>query len=125
MAMVVPPVAETSSARELAAHFNRLGPLPPRLLVAEGRIGSLLFYLDPRLRAGLTADQLQQCPADDLPPLRPGDVIAVPEWKVAKLQARMNLEGRRYESVGPYRLYHIAKPRPQNTPLSLWEMGKG
>ena len=111
MAMVLPPVAETCSARELAQHFNRLGQVPPRLLVTEGRIGSLLFYLDPQLRAGLRADQFQQLSANELPQLRPGDVIAVPEWKVPKLRRYFDVDHNRYESVGPYRLYRVTSPR--------------
>ena len=113
MAMVLPPVAETFSARELARHFNRLGQVPPRLLVAEGRIGSLLFYLDPQLRAGLRADQLQQLSANELPPLRPGDVIAVPEWKVPKLRRYFDVDHNQYESVGPYRLYRVTARRSE------------
>ena len=57
---VLPPAAEIYSARRLAKHFNRLGQLPARLYLAEERIGSLVFYLDPRLRAGLKRDQVVQ-----------------------------------------------------------------
>jgi hypothetical protein len=116
MATVLPPMAEIFSARELARHFNQQGCVPSRLLVAEGRIGSLVFYLDPRIRATLTADQVQQLPAIDLPPLVPGDVVAVPQHKLPKLQAHRNLDGNPYETVGPYRLYSITKPRPVVAP---------
>lgn len=107
IAMIVPPVAETCSARELAEYFNRRGQLPPRLVVVEGRLGSLVFYLDPQLRAGLTADRLQAWPASELPPPRPGDVLAVPERKVRKLPARLDFDKKQCQSVGPYRLYHV------------------
>jgi 4-amino-4-deoxy-L-arabinose transferase-like glycosyltransferase len=107
MTMVVPPVAEACSARVLAEHFNRQGRLPPRLLVAEGRLGALVFYLDPQLRAGIKTDQLQQLPAEELPPPRPGDVIAVPERKARRLRGRVRFDLDRYESVGSYRLYTI------------------
>jgi hypothetical protein len=40
-----------------------------------------------------------------LPPLRSGDVLAVPERKVRKLRGRLDLGDKRYKSVGPYRLY--------------------
>jgi 4-amino-4-deoxy-L-arabinose transferase-like glycosyltransferase len=104
--MMTPPVAEVCSARDLAEHFNRQGSLPQRLLVVEGRLGSLVFYLDPRLRAGLDSDRLQALAADELPPLRPGDVLAIPERKVRKLRGRLELDGKQYQSVGPYRLYN-------------------
>ncbi len=109
--MIVPAAAETFSARELAAHFNRLGDLPPRLLVAEGRIGSLVFYLDPRLRASIKADQLQHVPADRLPPLLPGDMVAVPTRKVAKFRSHCNLDDCPCESVGSYQVYRVTAPR--------------
>ena len=57
--MVVPPAAKIYSARALAKHFNRLGQLPAQAYLAEERIGSLVFYLDPRLRAGLKPDQVR------------------------------------------------------------------
>jgi hypothetical protein len=110
MTMVLPPVAARFSARDLAQHFNRLGHLPPRLLIVEGRIGSLMFYLSPQLRAGLTADRLQQWAAKELPPLRPGDVLAVPERKIAGLREYRFFGDSPYESVEPYRLYRITKP---------------
>jgi hypothetical protein len=116
MAMVLPPVAETFSARDLAQHFNRLGQLPARLLIVEGRVGSLVFYLTPQLRRGLTAERLQQWPAKELPSLRPGDVIAVPERKVPSLRTYHLFEGDPYQTVGHYRLYQIAKPQPGVTP---------
>ncbi len=107
MATVVPTVAEGFSARDLAAYFNRLGVLPPRLLVAEGRVGSLVFYLDPRLRAGVKPDQFQQLSAERLPPLVPGDVIAVPARKIRRFRASCNLDDCPGESIGSYGIYRI------------------
>ncbi|MHC4180629.1 MAG: ArnT family glycosyltransferase [Planctomycetota bacterium] len=59
MTVVVPAVAATTSARELARHFNRLGRVPPRVVIIEERLGSLVVYLEPELRAGLKAGQLR------------------------------------------------------------------
>jgi hypothetical protein len=108
--MMLPPLAETFSACPVAQHFNRQASLPPRLLIVEGRIGSLVFYLSPQLRAGLTPENLQQLPANDLPPLCPGDVIAVPERKIVNLQRYLRLGAMSYEVVGCYRLYLVPKP---------------
>ena len=111
MTLILPRLAETYSARDLAEHFNRRAKFPSRLLVAEERIGSLVFYLDPRLRAGLTEDQVQYLPAEPPTPLRRGDVVAIPERKLAKVAEWLDLGDNPYEPVGRYRLYHIAKPQ--------------
>ena len=42
--------------------------------------------------------------------LEPGDVVAVPERKVSRAGKYFDLDGEPYETVGHYRLYHIAKP---------------
>ena len=105
MAVVLPPVAATLSARDLADHFNRLGRLPPRLLVAEERIGSFVFYLDPKLRAGLNEGQLRRVTPDEPLDLRPGDVIALPERKLSEAVGYLDLNGVPYETIGHHRLY--------------------
>ncbi len=111
MALILPQLAEMYTARDLAEHFNRLGQLPSRLLVAEERIGSLVFYLDPKLRAGLTPNRVEYLPADPPINLRAGDVIAVKERNLWKTGQWLDLDSRDYERVGPYRLYQIAKPQ--------------
>ena len=50
LTLIVPIVAENFTARGLAEYFNHAGRIPVRLLVAEERLGSLVFYLDPALR---------------------------------------------------------------------------
>lgn len=105
MALVLPLVAETCSARQLADHFNHLGQMPSRLLIVEGRIGSLPFYLDPSIRDKLTPDRIQQTLAKELPDFRSDDVLVVQEWKVRKLRKYFDVDHNRYESIGSYRLY--------------------
>ncbi len=115
MTTVLPTVAETFSARDLADYFNRQGHLPKRLYVAEGRIGSLAFYLDPQLRASLTPDQLRLAPRGLSPELHAGDALVVPSRRVHKMQAYIHLDSVPHQAVGPYRLYEItstAKPLP-------------
>jgi 4-amino-4-deoxy-L-arabinose transferase-like glycosyltransferase len=113
--MALPPVAENFSARELARHFNQLGHLPPRLLVIEGRLGSLVFYLTPELRRQATPERLQQWAAKERPAMQPGDVVAVPERKIANFRRYHLCDGEPSEVVGHYRLYRISKPRPTVT----------
>jgi len=115
MTTVLPTVAETFSARDLADYFNRQGRLPGHLYVAEGRIGSLAFYLDPKLRASLTPDQLRLAPRGLSPDLREGDAVVVPARRVNKMQAYIHLDSVPHQAVGPYRLYEItstANPLP-------------
>ena len=49
----LPQIAAGLSGRDLAAYFNRARELPSRVLVAQERIGSLVFYLDRNLRSQL------------------------------------------------------------------------
>ena len=55
LAMVIAPrVARWMTARDLAAALNQSGRLPSRVAVLDERIGSLIFYLTPSLRAEAT-----------------------------------------------------------------------
>ena len=109
MTMVFPPIAETFSARDLAEHFNRLGQVPPRLFVAEERIGSFVFYLEPRIRARLKKGQLRQLTARQSQMLLAGDVIALPKNKMSRVAEYLDLDGASYDPVGRYRLYRITE----------------
>ena len=95
---------------DLAEHFNRLGQVPPRLLVADQRIGSFVFYLDASLRDGLKPGQVEQIFADRPPQLHPGDVLAVPAQKLPRIAKYLGLSDAPCESVGQYRLYFIKSP---------------
>jgi hypothetical protein len=47
------------TARDVAIALNASRTLPPTVSVVEERIGSLVFYLSPDLRAQATADRLK------------------------------------------------------------------
>jgi 4-amino-4-deoxy-L-arabinose transferase-like glycosyltransferase len=108
MTFVLPPTAELFTARDLAEHFNRAGQIPPRLLVAEERIGSFVFYLDPILRAELKPGQLDLWCSDNPPKLRSGDVVALPERRLSQASEYVDLGDTPFETVGRYRVYTIA-----------------
>ena len=55
---VSPRAAAWMTSRHLAATLNTAGTLPPRVRVLDERIGSLIFYLDPPLRAQATAGRV-------------------------------------------------------------------
>ena len=117
MTWIVPQVATTTSAGDLATHYNGLGELPTQLWVAEERLGSFIFYLDPQLRAGLREGQLQYVRFAELPTMKPGVVIALPENEVDWADRHIDLDGLVYDSVGRYRVYHGTQfdPRPPLT----------
>lgn len=110
MTLVIPPVAEALSAHALAEHFNQQGQIPTRLFVVGERIGSLVYYLTPSLRATLETGQFQPFIASEPPPLRLGDVVAVSNRKFSQVRERLDLDGAPYESAGRYRLYVIEHP---------------
>jgi 4-amino-4-deoxy-L-arabinose transferase-like glycosyltransferase len=56
--LVAPHAATWMTSRDLAATLNSAGALPPRVWVVDERIGSLIFYLDPPLRAEATASRV-------------------------------------------------------------------
>jgi 4-amino-4-deoxy-L-arabinose transferase-like glycosyltransferase len=58
MMFVAPRVATWMTSRDLAATLNTASALPPRVWVIDERIGSLIFYLDPPLRAQATPDRV-------------------------------------------------------------------
>jgi len=57
--VVSPRAAEWMTSRDLAAVLNRGGVLPSHVSVLDERIGSLVFYLDPPLRAEATRERLE------------------------------------------------------------------
>jgi 4-amino-4-deoxy-L-arabinose transferase-like glycosyltransferase len=56
--IVAPRAAAWMTSRDLAARLNTAGTLPPRVSIMDERIGSVIFYLNPALRAEATPDRL-------------------------------------------------------------------
>ena len=81
--------------------------------MAEQRIGSLIFYLDPPLCAGLRSEQLRSIVLPEM--FAPGVagpqvVIAVEDQQVAAAPAESaRLAGIPYDRVGRWRLYRPAE----------------
>lgn len=59
--IALPLAAAWMTGRDAAERLNESG-LPPRVLVVQERIGSLIFYLRPELRAEATLDRIDQAP---------------------------------------------------------------
>jgi 4-amino-4-deoxy-L-arabinose transferase-like glycosyltransferase len=55
-----PRAAAWMTGKDAALQLNRDGRLPAQVLVLEERVGSLIFYLDPTLRADASPDRVHQ-----------------------------------------------------------------
>ncbi len=113
MAVVLPYAAETKSAEDLAEHFNRLGKVPYQVLIAEERIGSIVFYLDPDVRSGLQQGQLQTVNLAVPLEARPGARVALSPKGVRRVSRYLDLTELEYEEAGRYRLYRAWELKPQ------------
>jgi 4-amino-4-deoxy-L-arabinose transferase-like glycosyltransferase len=60
MMAVLPRAASWTTSRDLAEMLNTAGALPSRVSVLDERIGSLVFYLDPALRAEASATRVDE-----------------------------------------------------------------
>jgi hypothetical protein len=108
MTIAAPAVGAKFSERDLAAHFNAQGQVPPHVLLVEERVASIAFYLDPKLRAELRPRQLEAfrlAQLEELPAAEPGTVVAVPERRLEQTARYVNLAGVPFQAVGQYRLY--------------------
>jgi hypothetical protein len=115
MTVIVPRVAPATSARDLAMHFNAEGALPRKLLIAEERIGSFVFYLDPPLRASLSLDRLNAVRLKGLakePDRPPGTLVAIPERSMRRGEHYLGLtKSVPYDRAGRYRVYQVRDAR--------------
>ena len=107
LALIVPIVAENLTARGLAEYFNHAGRIPVRLLVAEERLGSLLFYLEPALRLRLKDKQIGMIFYDEPTEVPAGTIIVLPEQRGDQAYRYADLAGLPYKTVGRYRMYEI------------------
>lgn len=108
MAFIAPPAATANSALDLAQYLNHLGELPSRIVLVEDRIGSLVFYLDPELRASLPKTQIESVRAWQMPELRvyePDAVIAMAEYKSQWTRRYIDLAAAEGQQAGRYRVY--------------------
>ena len=107
LAVLVPPVANVTTARDLAETINRSGRFPPELWMVEQRSGSLVFYLDPALRRGLTADRVLQLSSPQVPEHEPvpGTRVAITIGDSPRLERYLQLASQPYEPAGHYRMY--------------------
>lgn len=121
---VLPPVARTLTARDLADWANRRGELPERLWVVGERAGSFVFYLRPPLRAALTPGGFETVTFGQALVLRgasPGTVLAYPEDAFARLTDRADLSNVPWTRAGRYMLVRAADLRRARPRLAASE----
>jgi len=115
MAAVYPGVARSLSARDLARFFNTRGHLPARVWVIDERIGSVVFYLDPSLRRGLTPDRVLNVGAgfvlSRVATAQDDVEVVLGEGDVARLERSLPLDGVPFDRAGRHRVYTIAALR--------------
>ena len=108
MAYVGPAAAAVNSAPDLAAYLNRAGDASSHVIVVEDRVGSLVFYLAPALRADLHPGQFTTVRPSRLlsgTAAAPEALVAVADWNLSEAGPLTQLAGRPYSRAGRYRLY--------------------
>ena len=115
MVGLFPGVARDLSARDLARYLDARGALPPQVWVVDERIGSLIFYLDPGLRKGLTPGRLDDVTYNAVLgrlATAPGSVlVAIDEREAERLARRGRLGAIEHDRAGRYRVYTVSALR--------------
>ena len=111
-----PQVAAGLSGRDLADYFNRTRELPSRMLMAQERVGSVVFYLDRDLRSQLQLGQMANQDIDDplpSPALGTKEWIVIPERHLHTALNDYDLSSLPYERAGRFRLYRRSDVEPR------------
>ncbi len=116
---VLPTVAGRLTAQPLAAHMNREQRVPERLLIVDEGIGSYLFYLQPQLRHGLTAEHVGRTSRFSLADRtgRDGVVVAVASDRVPGVLALYDVDGLPPTPERGFLVRPLADFRPRSTTL--------
>jgi 4-amino-4-deoxy-L-arabinose transferase-like glycosyltransferase len=112
----VPQVAVGLSGRDLADYFNRTRELPSRLLLAQERVGSVLFYLDRDLRSQVKLGQIANLNIDDplpLPAMGTKEWIIVPDRHFSFVSHAYDFSSLPYRRAGRFRLYRRSDVEPR------------
>lgn len=123
LASLMPAVASSLSEKDLAAHFNAEGRMPAQLWLLDDRVGSLVFYLQPAIRRGLTPARVESMNLatvrERLPAAPPDTMVAVRERRAPALVRALNLEAVPYLRAGQFRLYPASALRQASGPPAL------
>lgn len=107
-----PQAARWMTARDLASILNSRPALPPRVLVLDERIGSVVFYLSPALRAQATPDRFADTTLaglfQRLDAEQPEAVFAVRDDQLPRVQKLFAAPVAPDAHAGVYSLFSIA-----------------
>jgi 4-amino-4-deoxy-L-arabinose transferase-like glycosyltransferase len=113
--LALPRAARWMSARDLAAILNGRPSLPPRVLVLDERIGSVIFYLSPRLRREATTSRFEDAALADVFArlgVEQGDaLLAVRADQLPRVQKLFPAPLTPDAQSGVYRVFSIARLR--------------
>lgn len=113
--MVGPRAADWMTGRDLAAYLNRSASLPAHIDVLDERIGSLVFYLAPALRAQATPDRFADVTAADaFGDIRrePADaIIAVRDDQLQRFTRLFASAPPAHARVGTFTVYRVGDLR--------------
>jgi 4-amino-4-deoxy-L-arabinose transferase-like glycosyltransferase len=111
-----PQVAVALSGRDLADYLNRSDELPSRMLMAQERVGSVIFYLRRDLRSQVQLGQMANQDIDDplpTPAMGEREWIAIPERHLHTALHDYDLSPLPYEQAGRFRLYRRSDVEPR------------
>jgi 4-amino-4-deoxy-L-arabinose transferase-like glycosyltransferase len=106
-----PRVARWMTARDVAIALNASRTLPPSVSVVEERIGSLVFYLSPDLRAQATADRLKtmnrSTAIEQLRQESPESVVAVRDDELPRFQQLFQRPPEPMMRAGTFTIFRV------------------
>jgi 4-amino-4-deoxy-L-arabinose transferase-like glycosyltransferase len=108
--VLLPAAAARNSAHDLAAFFNDAGAFPERLRLFEDRVGSVVFYLDPAMRAQLTPERLDSLGPASLKRIvrnRPDRLTLAVRERRMDVFVRLFDPDLPYQRAGQFRLYDV------------------
>jgi 4-amino-4-deoxy-L-arabinose transferase-like glycosyltransferase len=113
--IVLPRAAAWMTARDLAASLNGAGTLPSHVSVASERIGSLIFYMSPPLRAAATPERVDETTlAQAVGRIRteaPDAIFAVRDTDVSRFRRLFNLPPAAQAHAGTFTIFRAGDLR--------------
>ena len=112
---VTPRAAAWMTARDLATALNAGGALPSRVSVLDERVGSLVFYLDPALRAEATNERINEASfSEAIASMRvdpPDAVLAVRNGQLARFNRLFAVPPTPDARAGTFTIYRAGALR--------------
>ena len=111
---VRPIVADSLTARNLAAQVNAAGRVPAHVWIVDEGVGSFVFYLDAPLRRGLVSGQVQRISRFSTPDIlrdAGDDVLAVASDRLAGLAQILELDGVAAPAPGAFLVLPLGRLR--------------